>query len=59
MYFMLIGNQIADISIVVASTDPCMSCTNRVAITNGSKKYIIDKETIHKMSIEKTRGLMK
>jgi len=56
---MLIGNQIADISIVAASTDPCMSCTNRVAITNGSKKYIIDKETLHKMSIEKTRGLMK
>jgi len=56
---MLLGEQIADIPIVVASTDPCMSCTNRVAIVDSSKKYILDKEELHKMSVEKTRRLMK
>ncbi len=54
---MLIGQQIADIPIVAASTDPCMSCTNRVTIINKNKKYILDKEQLHKLSIEKTRRL--
>ena len=58
---MLMGNQIADIPIVAASTDPCMSCTNRVTIIeNGSKKkYMLDKEQLHRLSIQKTRRLMK
>ncbi len=57
---MLKGEQIADIPIVAASTDPCMSCTNRVAIVeSGCKKYELSKEEIHKMSVEKTRRLMK
>jgi membrane-bound hydrogenase subunit alpha len=56
---MLIGEQIADIPIVAASIDPCMSCTNRVAITEESKKYVLSKEQLHKLSIEKTRRLMK
>lgn len=57
---MLKGEQIADIPIVAASTDPCMSCTNRVAIVNNSnnKKYILDKEQLHKLSIMKTRRMM-
>jgi membrane-bound hydrogenase subunit alpha len=54
---MLIGQQIADIPIVAASTDPCMSCTNRVTIINKNKKYILDKEQLHKLSVEKTRRL--
>ena len=33
---MLKGEQIADIPIVAASTDPCMSCTNRVAVIESS-----------------------
>ena len=56
---MLKGQQIADISIVAASTDPCMSCTNRVTIINKNKKYILDKEQLHRLSIEKTRRLMR
>jgi len=56
---MLKGEQIADIPIVVASTDPCMSCTNRVAIVDQNKKYELDKEQLHKLSVEKTRRLMR
>ncbi len=55
---MLKGEQIADIPIVAASTDPCMSCTNRVTIVNGSKRYNLTGEKLHQLSIEKTRRLM-
>ena len=56
---MLKGEQIADIPIVAASTDPCMSCTNRVGIIKDNNRYELTKEEIHKMSVEKTRRLMK
>jgi len=56
---MLKGEQIADIPIVAASTDPCMSCTNRVAIVKDKKRYELSKEELHRLSIEKTRRLMK
>jgi membrane-bound hydrogenase subunit alpha len=58
---MLKGEQIADIPIVAASTDPCMSCTNRVAIVDNDnhKKYELDKEQLHKLSVQKTRRLMR
>ena len=58
---MLKGEQIADIPIVAASTDPCMSCTNRVGIVHreNKNKYMLDNEQLHKKSIEKTRRLMR
>jgi len=56
---MLKGEQIADIPIVAASTDPCMSCTNRVTVIDKNKKYILDKEQLHQLSVKKTRRLMK
>lgn len=56
---MLKGEQIADIPIVAASTDPCLSCTNRVAIVQNNNKYELTKEELHRLSIEKTRRLMK
>jgi membrane-bound hydrogenase subunit alpha len=56
---MLKGEQIADIPIVAASTDPCMSCTNRVGIVKDGRKYELTKEQLHNLSIEKTRRLMK
>ena len=34
---MLLGQQIADIPIVAASIDPCMSCTNRVTIVQNNQ----------------------
>jgi len=56
---MLKGNQIADIPIVAASTDPCMSCTNRVAIIDNGNKYHLDKQKLYELSVNKTRRLMK
>ena len=56
---MLKGEQIADIPIVAASTDPCMSCTNRVAIVNNGQRSVLNKEQLHDLSIQKTRRMMK
>jgi len=56
---MLKGEQIADIPIVAASTDPCMSCTNRITIVKGSERYNLDREELHRLSIEKTRRLLR
>jgi membrane-bound hydrogenase subunit alpha len=56
---MLKGNQIADIPIVAASTDPCMSCTNRVAVVKDRNFYEMTKEELHNLSVEKTRRLLK
>jgi len=57
---MLKGDQIADIPIVAASTDPCMSCTNRVAVINNAtnKNYMLNKETLHNLSVMKTRRMI-
>ncbi len=52
---MLMHEQIADIPIVAASIDPCMSCTNRAVAANGAT---YDKEKLHELSVEKTRRLM-
>lgn len=52
------GEQIADIPIIVASIDPCMSCTDRVAVVheNGSGD-ILTKEYLHQLSVARTRRL--
>ncbi|PKK85415.1 MAG: NADH dehydrogenase subunit [Thermoplasmata archaeon HGW-Thermoplasmata-1] len=55
---MLIGDEIADIPLIVASADPCFSCTDRVAITNNAGKTILTGEELHRLSVEKTRRLM-
>ncbi|MBN1280074.1 MAG: nickel-dependent hydrogenase large subunit [Candidatus Thermoplasmatota archaeon] len=54
---MLKGEQIADIPIVAASTDPCMSCTNRVTFIEKNNSYTLDREELHRRSVEKTRRL--
>jgi membrane-bound hydrogenase subunit alpha len=55
---MLMHHQIADIPIVAASIDPCMSCTNRVAIVQRGKENILTADDLHRLSCEKTRRLM-
>lgn len=55
---MLKGEQIADIPIVAASTDPCMSCTNRVGIVQDGNRKELNSEQLHRLSVEKTRRLM-
>jgi membrane-bound hydrogenase subunit alpha len=54
---MLIGEQIADIPIVAASTDPCYSCTDRVILTRNNKSKVVDGEELHRLGVEKTRRL--
>jgi membrane-bound hydrogenase subunit alpha len=54
---MLLGQQIADIPIIAASIDPCMSCTNRVTLIQNNQSMMVDGERLHRLSIEKTRRL--
>jgi membrane-bound hydrogenase subunit alpha len=58
---MLKGMQIADVPISFASIDPCMSCTNRAIITDkvtGSKS-VLDYEEMHRLSVQKTKELLR
>ncbi|HJJ42898.1 MAG TPA: nickel-dependent hydrogenase large subunit [Methanocorpusculum sp.] len=52
------GAQLADIPVIVASIDPCMSCTDRVAVTDNGSTKIFTKEQLAKMSYEKSRRMM-
>lgn len=52
------GAQLADIPVIVASIDPCMSCTDRVAVTDNGTTKIFTKEQLAKMSYEKSRRMM-
>jgi membrane-bound hydrogenase subunit alpha len=56
---MLVGGQIADVPISLASLDPCMSCTNRAVVVDGRSRAgaILDGEQLHALSVEKTRRL--
>jgi membrane-bound hydrogenase subunit alpha len=54
---MLLGQQIADIPIIAASIDPCMSCTNRVTLVQNNEPRMVDRERLHQLSIEKTRRM--
>jgi membrane-bound hydrogenase subunit alpha len=55
------GMQIADVPIAFASLDPCMSCTNRVVITDRAtgRKSVVGYEDLHKLSVEKTKELQR
>ena len=53
------GMQIADVPITFASLDPCMSCTNRMVITDRAlrKKSIMSYAEMHHLSLQKTEKL--
>lgn len=52
------GEQIADIPVIIASIDPCMSCTDRVAVVNQKGEAdVLTKEYLHRLSVEKTRRM--
>jgi membrane-bound hydrogenase subunit alpha len=55
---MLQGEQLADIPIIVASIDPCLSCTDRVTVVRDGRSGILTKEDLTRLSREKTRRLM-
>lgn len=56
---MLLGQQIADIPIVIASIDPCIACMDRVTIIDkaNGKKSVLTKQDLHKLSVQKTRRM--
>ena len=54
---MMQGEQIADIPIIAASIDPCISCTDRVAIVRGPDTRTLSKDDLHRLSVEKTRRI--
>jgi len=56
---MLLGQQIADIPIVIASIDPCIACMDRVTILNkaNGQKSILTKKDLHELSAQKTRRI--
>lgn len=56
---MLIGQQIADIPIVIASIDPCIACMDRVTILNrdDGQKRILTKKDLHELSVQKSRRI--
>jgi membrane-bound hydrogenase subunit alpha len=55
---MLLDHQIADIPIVAASIDPCMSCTNRVIIVDNGKEKVLTHNDLHYLSRKKTKRLI-
>jgi membrane-bound hydrogenase subunit alpha len=54
------GMQIADVPITFASLDPCMSCTNRIVVTDRAmgRRSMMDYEELHRLSVEKTKELL-
>ncbi|WGI16708.1 nickel-dependent hydrogenase large subunit [Methanonatronarchaeum sp. AMET-Sl] len=54
---MFLGQQIADIPIVAASIDPCMSCMDRVVTVQGDNKKTYTKDELVEMSKKKTRRM--
>jgi NADH-quinone oxidoreductase subunit D len=56
----IIGQQVADATIILASVDPCYCCTERMAIVDKSSgKKAFDTETLIKMGQDKTHKLWK
>ncbi len=58
---MLKGMQIADVPIAFASIDPCMSCTNRILVTDRAtgRKSVVGYEELHRLSVEKTKEIQR
>ncbi len=58
---MLQRQEVADIPIVVASIDPCIGCMDRVTLvdSNTSKEQVLTREELIKLSIEKTRRILR
>ncbi len=54
---MLNGEQVADIPIIVASIDPCISCTDRVALVTGREMSTLTQLELRALSVEKTRRI--
>jgi len=54
---MFLGDQIADIPIVAASIDPCMTCMDRVVVVEGDQEKTYSKEELVDISKKETRRI--
>jgi len=54
-----IGQHIADVTLTLASVDPCYSCTERLAVVDSHNNVVHDYETLLRMSREKTARIQK
>ena len=54
-----IGQKIADVTLTLASVDPCYSCTERLAVVDGHNNVIHDYNALLKLSREKTARISK
>ncbi|MBN2330545.1 MAG: nickel-dependent hydrogenase large subunit [Candidatus Aenigmarchaeota archaeon] len=54
---MMLGAQIADIPVIAASIDPCMSCTNRAVVTGPGRRQVLGQDMLHDLSVKRTREL--
>ncbi len=52
-----IGETIADVTITLASVDPCYSCTERLAVVDGDSKVLHDYSALLQLSRDKTDRL--
>ncbi|AHF80845.1 hydrogenase large subunit [Thermococcus paralvinellae] len=55
----LVGEQLADVPVAIASIDPCLSCTDRVAVIDAEtgRKRILTEVDLLKESIKKTKEI--
>ncbi len=56
---MLDGADIADLPIIIAGIDPCISCSDRMTFIKNGSKYVLTTSDLHKMSIEKQKRFNK
>ena len=54
-----IGQHIADVTLTLASVDPCYSCTERMAVVDSHHHITHNYETLLQMSREKTARIKK
>ena len=54
-----IGEHIADVTLTLASVDPCYSCTERIAVVDGNNNVVQNYDTLLQLSREKTAKLKK
>ncbi len=52
-----IGEHIADVTITLASVDPCYSCTERMAVVDKNNRFVHDYDALLRMSRERTQKM--
>jgi membrane-bound hydrogenase subunit alpha len=51
--------EIADLPIIIAGIDPCISCSDRMTFIKNGSKFEMTASELHKLSIEKQKRFNK